>query len=93
MEGLILLDLRGGWSCSQQDHAGPSAPRRSAPVKGGRSCIEAEDIRVKRQRAGNGHTLLLGRREGMAGPLRKAHLRQQVSQVSAGSAWMAFLFA
>ena len=53
-------------------------------VKGAGGLIKAEDIRVKRQRAGNGHTLLLAAGELMrvvAGPLRKAHLRQQFSRL------------
>ena len=51
-------------------------------VKGAGGLIEAEDVRVERQRAGDGHPLLLtaGELVGVvACPLRQAHLGQQVT--------------
>ena len=51
-------------------------------VEGAGGLIEAEDVRVERQRAGDGHPLLLtaGELVGVvACPLRQAHLGQQVT--------------
>ena len=51
-------------------------------VKGAGGLIEAEDVRVERQCAGDGHPLLLtaGELVGVvACPLRQAHLGQQVT--------------
>ena len=53
-------------------------------VEGAGGLIKAEDIRVKRQRAGNGDLLRLAAGKlvrVMVFPLRKAHLRQQFSRL------------
>ena len=56
-------------------------------VEGGGGLVEAEDFRVERQRAGNGHPLLLaaGKLVGVGGfPIRQAHLLQQLPGVGGG---------